>query len=104
MDGIQNVILMVRMEEKLTPIKLKTWYSRTVSGCLDARLLIRQVHIETSAPIRDRVLWQGKRTVVHWVLFLVGGKCELWVIMPYGMSPAVYVTVVVLVTSPCGVS
>ena len=35
MDGVQNVILMVRMEDKLNPIKLKTWASWTVSGCLE---------------------------------------------------------------------
>ena len=64
----------------------------------------KQVHIGTSYPIRDIVLWQGNRTVVHWVLFSVGGKCETWVIAPYVMSPSVYVAVVVLATSPCGMS
>ena len=38
MDGAQNIILMVRMEEKLTPIKLKTWVSRTVVGCLEEKV------------------------------------------------------------------
>ena len=33
-DIVQNIILMMRMEKKLTPIKLKTWASWTVSGCL----------------------------------------------------------------------
>ena len=28
----QNIIQMMSMEEKLTPIRLKTWASRTVSG------------------------------------------------------------------------
>ena len=37
----------------------------------------------TSAPIRDRGLWKGKRKVMHWVLFSVGGKCEPWVIAPF---------------------
>ena len=68
-DGVQNIILMMRMEEKLTPIKLKTWASWTVSGCLAERAGVKQVHIGTSATIRDKVFWQGKRTVVHWVLF-----------------------------------
>ena len=30
-DGAQNIILMMRMEVKLTPIKIKTWAYRTVS-------------------------------------------------------------------------
>ena len=30
-DDVQNIILMMRMEEKLTPVKLKTWASQTVS-------------------------------------------------------------------------
>ena len=34
-DGAQNIILMMKMEDKLTPIKLNTWVSRTVSGCLE---------------------------------------------------------------------
>ena len=103
-DSVQNIILMIRTEEKLTPIKLKTWASWTVSGCLEERVWVNQVHIGTSAPIRDRFFWQGKRTVVHWVLFPVGGKCETWVIAPYVMSPAVYFDVIVLATIPCGVS
>ena len=37
-DGAQNIILMMKMEEKLNPINLKTWVSRTVSGCLEARV------------------------------------------------------------------
>ena len=66
----------MRMKEKLTPIKLNTWASRTVSGCLEARVGVKQVHIVTSAPISERVFWQGNITVVYWVLFSVGGKCE----------------------------
>ena len=31
MDSIQNIMLMIRMEDKLTPIKLKNWTYRTVS-------------------------------------------------------------------------
>ena len=30
-DGAKNIILMMRMEEKLTPIKIKIWVSWTVS-------------------------------------------------------------------------
>ena len=53
-DGAQNIILMMRMEEKLTPIKLNALESQTVSGCLEAIVGLNQVHLGTSAPIRDR--------------------------------------------------
>ena len=56
-DGAKNVILLMRMEEKLTPIKINTWASRTVSGCLDTRVGGNQVHIVTSTPIMDKVYW-----------------------------------------------
>ena len=68
------------------------------------RVDVKHVHIGTYAPIRDRLFWQGNRTVVHWVLLSVGGKWELWVIAPYVMSPALNIDVVVLATSPCSVS
>ena len=50
------------------------------------------------------MFWQVKITFVHWVLFSVGGDCETLVIFQYVMSPSVYVAVVVMVTSPFGVS
>ena len=55
MDGAQNIILMMRMEKKLTPIKINTWVYRTVSGCLDTRVAGKKVHIVTSTPIMYRV-------------------------------------------------
>ena len=75
-DDAQNIILMMKMEEKLTPIKIKNWASQTVSGCLYKSVGVKQVHLRTSNPISDRVLWQWKITVVHWVVFPVGGKLE----------------------------
>ena len=45
MDGIQNIILMMRMEEKLTYISIKTWASRTVSGCLYERVGGKEFHL-----------------------------------------------------------
>ena len=75
MDGTQNIIVMMRMEEKLTPIKINTWEFWTVIGCLDTRVGVNQVHLVTSTLIRDRVCWQRNITVVHWVFFPVGGKC-----------------------------
>ena len=91
MDGAQNIILMMRMEEKLTTVKIKTWESWTVSGCLYKSVGVKQVHLRTSNPISDRVLWQWKITLVHWVVFPVGGKCETWAIVLDVMSPSIYV-------------
>ena len=90
-DGAQNIIIMMRMEEKLTPNKIHTWASRTVSGWLEARVGGKQVHIGTSASIRDIVWWKGKIIVLYWVLFSVVGEYEPWVIAPYVMSPSGYV-------------
>ena len=68
------------MEEKLTPIKINTWEFWTVSGCLDARVWGKQVHIGTSTHIRDIVYLQEDIIMLHWVVLPVGGKCEPWVI------------------------
>ena len=55
-DGAQNIILMMRIEYKLTPIKIKTWASRTFGGCLYETVGGKQVHIGTSNHISDRLL------------------------------------------------
>ena len=73
MDGAQNIMLMMRMEDKLTPIKIKTLDYRTVSGCLDTRVGVKYVHLVTSAPMKDRVCWKWKITVFCYVVFPVGG-------------------------------
>ena len=75
-DGAQNIILMMRMDEKLTPIKIKTWASGTVSGCLDTRVGGKKVHLVTNTHKRDIVCWKWRITEIHWVVFPVGGKCE----------------------------
>ena len=89
--GAQNIILMMGMEEKLTPINLKTWESQTISWCLEERVVGNKVHTGTPAPIRYRVCCQGKRKVAHWGLFPVGGNCEPWMIAPDVMLPSGYV-------------
>ena len=78
MDGAQNIMLMMRMEDKLTPINIKTLDYRTVIGCLDTRVGGDYVHIVTYTPMGDIVFCKWKITVVHWVLFPVGGSCEHW--------------------------
>ena len=90
-DGEQNIILIMIMEEKLTPIKLKTWASWTVIGCLDARVGGKQVHIGTSTHIRDIVYLQGDIIMLHWVVLPLGGKCEPWMIVLDVMLPSGYV-------------
>ena len=36
--SVQDIIFMKSMEDTLTPIKIKTWASRKVSGCLETRV------------------------------------------------------------------
>ena len=48
------------MEDKLNLIKIKTWASWTVSGFLEARVGVNQVHLVTSSPIRDKLLWKNE--------------------------------------------
>ena len=91
MDGAKNINLMMKMEEKLTPKKIKTWSYRTVSGCLEARVGRNKVHLRISDPIRDTMFLKGKITVVRWRLLLVGRKCKPWVISPDVMQPSGYV-------------
>ena len=45
MDSAQNIILIMRMEENLTPIKIKTWAYLTVNGCLYERFGVNKAHI-----------------------------------------------------------
>ena len=40
------------------------------------------MQLGTFAPIKDKVLWHEKKTVIQWGLFHVGGKFEPWVIAP----------------------
>ena len=62
------------MEEEWTPIELNTWYSKTICGCLEARVGGKQVHITNFSPIKDKVSYQGKKTLINWCLFPVGVK------------------------------
>ena len=45
----------MKMEEKLTPIKLNTWVSQTVIGFLEERFGGNQVRLGIYANIMDRV-------------------------------------------------
>ena len=81
-DGAKNLMLLRRVEEDWTPIVLKTWESKTISGSLEAEVGGKQAKLGTFAPIKDKVCWQRKKTMIHWGLFPVGGKFEPWVIAP----------------------
>ena len=37
-DGEKNFMLLRRLEKEWTPIELNTWASKTISGCLEARV------------------------------------------------------------------
>ena len=87
----KNILLMMSMEEKLNPIKIRTWASWTVSGCLESRVGGNQVHLVTYSLISDRVCWYWNKTVVNWGLFPVGWKCEPWVNAPDIIFPSGYV-------------
>ena len=81
-NGAKNLMLLSRLEEEWTPIVLKTWASNTISGILDDKVRGDQLQMGTIDPIKDKVCWQGKKTVIHWGIFPVGGKFESWVIAP----------------------
>ena len=65
--------------------------SKTISGSLEAKIGRNQVQLGTFAPIKDTVLWQVKKTVIHWGLFTVGSKFYPWVIAPDVLSASEYV-------------
>ena len=49
------------------------------------------MQLDTLAPIRDRVFWQGKTTVIYWGIFTAVRNIEPWVIAPDVMSESGYV-------------
>ena len=70
---------------------LETWASWTLRGCLYAKVGGAMAQLGTAAPIRELVCLHGNRTVLHWVLYPVGGKQEPWIIDPEVMSPTGFV-------------
>ena len=79
------------MDEEWNPIKLKTWTSKTTSGCLESKVGGKQVQLGTFAPITTKCFCQGKKTVIHWGLFPVGRKFVQWVIAPNVLLASGYV-------------
>ena len=90
-DRSYNVMLLRRMEEEWTPIDLNTFSSKIISVCLEDRVEENQVQLGTFATIKDKVLWQLKKTVIHWGIFTVGRKIEQKVISPDVMLASGYV-------------
>ena len=60
-DGARNSVLLHREEGKIGRVVLKLWASRTLSGCLDAKVWEMTEQLGTSALIRDHVCWQGEQ-------------------------------------------
>ena len=52
--GANNIMLLIQMEEEWTPIEFKTWDSNTISGCLEAMVGRKQVHLGTFSHIKDK--------------------------------------------------
>ena len=63
-------MLLRRMEEEWTTIVFKTWASNTISGCLEAKVGGKQVHLGTFALIKGKSFWQEKKTVIQRASFL----------------------------------
>ena len=53
-DGAKNIMLLRRMEERWTPILLKTCYSKTISGFLEAKVGGKQVRLGNFLSIKDK--------------------------------------------------
>ena len=54
-DGAKNLMLLRQMDEEWTPIELKTWASKTISGCPEANVGGNQLQLGNFAPIKDKV-------------------------------------------------
>ena len=48
-------MLLRQMDEEWTPIELKTWASKTISGCPEANVGGNQLQLGNFAPIKDKV-------------------------------------------------
>ena len=77
---------MYRETEETTRVDLKTRASRTLSGCLEAKVVGTTAWLGTASLIKEKVCFQGKITVVYWSLYPVGEKKEPWIITPEVMS------------------
>ena len=64
-DGAQNAMLLRQREEDYNPIELKNWDSKTISGCLKARVGGKQVQLVTFSPIRYKIFYQGNKTLIQ---------------------------------------
>ena len=71
-NGAKKIMLLRRVEEEWTPIVLKTWASKNISGRIEAKVGGEKGHLGTFAPIKYKVCWKGKKTVIQWGIFYRG--------------------------------
>ena len=76
---------------------LKKCVSRKSCACLDAKVGGMMVRLGTAALIKDQVCFQGKRTLLHCVMYPKGGRKEPWVFSTEDMSPIGFMQHLILV-------
>ena len=52
------LMLLRKIEEKWTPIELKTWASKTISGCLEDNVGYKKAQMGTFSPIKGKAFWK----------------------------------------------
>ena len=63
--------------------ELRNTVVRDISEILGVRVGGKQSQLVTLTPVQDLVFCQGKRTVIHWVLYTTRKKRGPWVIIFY---------------------
>ena len=85
-------VLLHREGGEIGIVVLKTWASRTLSGCLNSKVGVVTARLGTSYLIRYRVCCQGNRIVFQWVFKPMGVKQEPWTIALEVMYPKRFVS------------
>ena len=67
-------MLLHREKEDKGRVVFKTWASWMISGCLNAEFGGVTAQLGILSPMRYRICWQGKMTVLYWGLYHMGGK------------------------------
>ena len=94
-DGYQNVLMLERGPvERL--LKIRTYPSSVLSGCLEERVGGSHTNLASDIPIRDKLSWKGNKTVINWVSYPVGKKLYPWLVAPEVMYSTDFVKLHVL--------
>ena len=67
-------------------MELAATASRAIKGSLEVRVVWNPEELGTLSPIQYQVYWQGNLKVLHWGLYPLGKRRDLWVISPYIVS------------------